>query len=132
MRRPSLKSISVVERGTHYREEKAMPILKHLWKVALSLYHKLQELRRDFRSLQSKFESVSRDRDIYKRRWEKADAENETLRTELQDYDRVKQELGPTQIMGLIARSKAREAAEKAARQEAKRAAKSRHDRDAR
>ena len=127
-----LPESSVVERGTHYREEKAMPVLKHLWKVALSLYHKLQELRRDFRSLQSKFESVSRDRDIYKRRWEKADAENETLRTELQDYDRVKQELGPTQIMGLIARSKAREAAEKAARQEAKRAAKSRHDRDAR
>ena len=127
-----LPESSVVERGTHYREEKAMPILKHLWKVALSLYHKLQELRRDFRSLQSKFESVSRDRDIYKRRWEKADAENETLRTELQDYDRVKQELGPTQVTGLIARSKAREAAEKAARQEAKRAAKSRHDRDAR
>ena len=127
-----LPESGVVERGTHYREEKAMPILKHLWKVALSLYHKLQELRRDFRSLQSKFESVSRDRDIYKRRWEKADAENETLRTELQDYDRVKQELGPTQIMGLVARSKAREAAEKAARQEAKRAAKSRHDRDAR
>ena len=127
-----LPESSVVERGTHYREEKAMPVLKHLWKVALSLYHKLQELRRDFRSLQSKFESVSRDRDIYKRRWEKAGEENETLKTDLQDYDRVKKELGPTQIMGLIARSKAREAAEKAARQEAKRAAKSRHDRDAR
>ena len=127
-----LPESGVVERGTHYREEKAMPILKHLWKVALSLYHKLQELRRDFRSLQSKFESVSRDRDIYKRRWEKAGEENETLKAELQDYDRVKHELGPTQITGLIARSKAREAAEKAAKQEAKRAAKSRHDRDAR
>ena len=127
-----LPESGVVERGTHYREEKAMPILKHLWKVALSLYHKLQELRRDFRSLQSKFESVSRDRDIYKRRWAKAGEENETLRTELQDYDRVKQELGPTQVTGLIARSKAREAAEKAARQEAKRASQSRHDRDAR
>lgn len=127
-----LPESGVVERGTHYREEKAMPILKHLWKVALSLYHKLQELRKDFRSLQSKFESVSRDRDIYKRRWEKAGEENETLKAELQDYDRVKHELGPTQITGLIARSKAREAAEKAARQEAKRAAKSRHDRDAR
>ena len=127
-----LPEASFAERATHYREEKALPVLQRLWKLVLSLYHKLQELRRDFRSLQSKFESVSRDRDIYKRRWEKADAENETLRTELQDYDRVKQELGPTQIMGLVARSKAREAAEKAARQEAKRAAKSRHDRDAR
>ena len=127
-----LPESSVVERGSHYREEKAMPVLKRLWKTALSLYHRLQDLRRDFQNLQRKYESVSRDRDIYKRRWEKAGEENEMLRTELQDYDRVKQELGPTQIMGLVARSKAREAAEKAARQEAKRAAKSRHDRDAR
>lgn len=127
-----LPEASFAERATHYREEKALPVLQRLWKLVLSLYHKLQELRRDFRSLQSKFESVSRDRDIYKRRWEKAGEENATLKAELQDYDRVKQELGPTQIMGLIARSKAREAAEKAARQEAKRAAKSRHDRDAR
>ena len=127
-----LPESSVVERGSHYREEKALPVLKRLWKTALSLYHRLQDLRRDFQNLQRKYESVSRDRDIYKRRWEKAGEENEMLRTELQDYDRVKQELGPTQIMGLVARSKAREAAEKAARQEAKRAAKSRHDRDAR
>ena len=127
-----LPEASFAERATHYREEKALPVLQRLWKLVLSLYHKLQELRRDFRSLQSKFESVSRDRDIYKRRWEKAGEENETLKAELQDYDRVKQELGPTQITGLIARSKAREAAEKAARQEAKRASKSRHDRDAR
>ena len=134
-----LPESSVIERGTHYREEKAMPILKKLWKVALSLYHKLQELRRDFQALQRKFESVSHDRDIYKQRWEKARDENETLKTELQDFDRVKRELGPTTITGLIGRAVARERAERerkaaefAAEKAAKRAAKSRHDRDAR
>ena len=63
-----LPESSVVERGSHYREEKAMPVLKRLWKTALSLYHRLQDLRRDFQNLQRKYESVSRDRDIYKRR----------------------------------------------------------------
>ena len=134
-----LPASSVVERGTHYREEKAMPILKKLWQAALSLYHRLQDLRRDFQNLQRKFESVSRDRDIYKRRWEKAGEENETLKTELQDYDRVKQELGPDQVHLLITLSKAKEsaererrAAEKEAQKAAKRAARSRYDLDAR
>ena len=134
-----LPESSVIERGTHYREEKAMPILKKLWKVALSLYHKLQELRRDFQSLQRKFESVSHDRDIYKRRWEEAHTEIDGLKSELQDYDRVKRELGPATIMGLIGRAVAREraererkAAELATEKAAKRAANSRHDRDAR
>ena len=134
-----LPASSVVERGTHYREEKAMPILKKLWQAALSLYHRLQDLRRDFQNLQRKFESVSRDRDIYKRRWEKAGEENETLKTELQDYARVKQELGPDQVHLLITLSKAKEsaererrAAEKEAQKAAKRAARSRYDLDAR
>ena len=134
-----LPESSVIERGTHYREEKTMPILKKLWKVALSLYHKLQELRRDFQSLQRKFESVSHDRDIYKRRWEEAHTEIDGLKSELQDYDRVKRELGPATIMGLIGRAVAREraererkAAELAAEKAAKRAANSRHHRDAR
>ena len=116
-----------------------MPILKKLWKVALSLYHKLQELRRDFQALQRKFESVSHDRDIYKQRWEKARDENETLKTELQDYGRVKQELGPDQVHRLVALSKAKEAAErerkaaeKAAQKAAKRAARSTPGQDAR
>lgn len=134
-----LPASSVVERGNHYREEKAMPILKKLWQAALSLYHRLQDLRRDFQNLQRKFESVSRDRDIYKRRWEKAGEENETLKTELQDYARVKQELGPDQVHLLITLSKAKEsaererrAAEKEAQKAAKRAARSRYDLDAR
>lgn len=134
-----LPEASVIERGTHYREEKAMPILKKLWNVALSLYHKLQELRRDFQALQRKFESVSHDRDIYKRRWEEAHTEIDGLKSELKDYDRVKRELGPTTITGLIGRAVARERAERerkaaefAAENAAKRAVKSRHDRDAR
>jgi hypothetical protein len=134
-----LPEASVIERGTHYREEKAMPILKKLWKVALSLYHKLQELRRDFQALQRKFESVSHDRDIYKQRWEKARDENDGLKSELQDFDRVKRELGPTTVTGLIGRAVAREraererkAAEKAAQKAAKRAARSTPGQDAR
>ena len=89
--------------------------------------------------MQRKFESVSRDRDSYKRRLEKAGEENETLKTELQDYARVKQELGPDQVHLLITLSKAKEsaererrAAEKEAQKAAKRAARSRYDLDAR
>lgn len=122
-----LPESSMMERGTHYREEKAMPILKKLWKVALSLYHKLQELRRDFQTLQYRFESASRDREIYKQRWEKARDENEGLRSELQDYDRVKQELGPDHVHLLLTLSRSKEAAErerKAAEKEAQKAAK--------
>ena len=116
-----------------------MPILKKLWTIALSLYHKLQELRRDFQSLQRKFESVSHDRDIYKRRWEKARDENDGLKSELQDFDRVKRELGPTTVTGLIGRAVARERAERerkaaeiAAQKAAKRAARSKSGQDAR
>ena len=134
-----LPEASMMERGTHYREEKAMPILKKLWKVALSLYHKLQELRRDFQALQRKFESVSHDRDIYKQRWEKARDENDGLKSELQDFDRVKRELGPTTVTGLIGWAVAREraereriAAEKAAQKAANRAARSTPGQDAR
>ena len=122
-----LPESSMIERGTHYREEKAMPILKKLWKVALSLYHKLQELRRDFQTLQRRFESASRDRDIYKQRWETARDENKGLRSELQDYDRVKQELGTDHVHLLLNLSRSKEAAErerKAAEKEAQKAAK--------
>lgn len=128
-----------LERGGHYREEKALPILKKLWNVALSLYHKLQKLRREHRALQNRYDSVSSDRDYYRSRLETADEENNSLKEALQDFDRVKQELGPDQVSDLLARSKAREAAErerkaaeKEAQRAAKRAARSRWERDAR
>ena len=59
--------------------------------------------------------------------WDAAREENNQLKTELQDFDRVKQELGHDQVQSMIAHSKAKEAAErerKAAEQEAQRAAK--------
>ena len=122
-----LPESSLIERGTRYREEKAMPILKKLWQAALSLYHKLQELRREYRALRSRYDTVCYDRDYYMQGWDAAREENNQLKTELQDFDRVKQELGPDQVQSMIARSKAKEAAErerKAAEQEAQRAAK--------
>lgn len=60
-----------MEYASHYRSRKALPLVEKLKALALSLYRKLQDLRRDFRALQSKFDSVSHDRDIYKRRWER-------------------------------------------------------------
>ena len=122
-----LPESSLIERGTRYREEKAMPILKKLWQAALSLYHKLQELRREYRALRSRYDTVCYDRDYYLQGWDAAREENNQLKTELQDFDRVKQELGPDQVQSVIARSKAKEAAEqkrKAAEKEAQRAAK--------
>lgn len=122
-----LPESGVIERGTRYREEKAMPILKKLWNAALSLYHKLQELRREYRALRSRYDTVCYDRDYYLQGWDAAREENNQLKTELQDFDRVKRELGPDQVQNVIALSKAKEAAErerKAAEQEAQRAAK--------
>ena len=99
---------------------------------AEALVQSLKALHREFQALQSKFETVSRDREIYKRRWETARDENAGMRSELQEYDLVKRELGPVRIQNVIAASKAREAAEKAARQEAKQHAHSRPGQDAR
>ena len=127
-----LPEASALEYASHYRTKKAMPLVEKLKALALSLYHKLKALRRDFQALQSKFETVSRDREIYKRRWETARDENAGMRSELQEYDLVKRELGPVRIQNVIAASKAREAAEKAARQEAKQHAHSRPGQDAR
>lgn len=134
-----LPEASFAERASHYREEKALPVLQRLWKLVLSLYHKLQDLRREHRALQNQYDSACRDRDYYRRGCEEAHTEIDGLKTELQDYDRVKRELGPTTVTGLIGRAVARERAEKeqkaaelAAEKAAKRAAKSRHDRDAR
>ena len=127
-----LPEASALEYASHYRAKKAMPLVEKLKALALSLYHKLKALRRDFQALQSKFETVSRDREIYKRRWETARDENAGLKSELQEYDLVKRELGPVRIQNVIAASKAREAAEKAARQEAKQHAHSRPGQDAR
>ena len=127
-----LPEASALEYASHYRTKKAMPLVEKLKALALSLYHKLKALRRDFQALQSKFETVSRDREIYKRRWETVRDENAGLKSELQEYDLVKRELGPVRIQNVIAASKAREAAEKAARQEAKRHAHSRPGQGAR
>lgn len=127
-----LPEAGALEYASHYRSKKALPLVEKLKALALSLYHKLKALRRDFQALQSKFESVSRDREIYKRRWETARDENAGLKSELQEYDLVKRELGPVRIQNVIAASKAREAAEKAARQEAKRHAHSRPVQDGR
>ena len=121
-----LPKAGTLEYASHYRTKKAMPLVEKLKALALSLYQKLKALRRDFQALQSKFETVSRDREIYKRRWETARDENAGLKSELQEYDLVKRELGTVRIQNVIAASKAREAAEKAARQEAKRHAHSR------
>ena len=127
-----LPEAGALEYASHYRSKKAMPLVEKLKGLALSLYRKLQELRREFTALQSKLESVSRSRDIYKQRWEKARDENEGLKAELLEYDLVKNELGPTRIQTVIAASKARIAAEKAARQQGLRLSHSRPGQDAR
>ena len=127
-----LPEAGALEYASHYRTKKAMPLVEKLKALAMSLYQKLKALRREFQALQSKFETVSRDREIYKRRWETARDENAGLKSELQEYDLVKRELGTVRIQNVIAASKAREAAEKAARQEAKQHAHSRPGQDAR
>ena len=126
-----LPEADALEYASHYRSRKALPLVEKLKALALSLYRKLQDLRRDFRALQSKFDSVSHDRDIYKRRWEKARDENEALKAELADYDSVKQELGPVQLQAVLSRSKARRE-EKAARKVQKRPQQTRPGQDAR
>ena len=127
-----LPEAGTLEYASHYRAKKAMPLVEKLKALALSLYQKLKALRRDFQALQSKFDSASRDREIYKRRWETVRDENAGLKSELQEYDLVKRELGTVRVQKVIAASRAREAAEKAARQEAKRHAHSRPGQDAR
>ena len=127
-----LPEAGALEYASHYRSKKALPLVEKLKALALSLYRKLQDLRREFRALQSKFDSVSHDRDIYKRLWEKARDENETLKAELADYDSIKQELGPVQLQAVLSRSKTRREAEQAARTAQKRPQQTRPGQDAR
>ena len=127
-----LPEAGALEYASHYRSKKALPLVEKLKALALSLYRKLQDLRREFRALQSKFDSVSHDRDIYKHRWEKARDENETLKAELADYDSIKQELGPVQLQAVLSRSKTRREAEQAARTAQKRPQQTRPGQDAR
>ena len=122
-----LPQASAFETMSHYRTKKVLPVIEKLRNLILSLYRKLQDLRREHRNLQNRFDSVARDREIYKQRWETARDENEGLRSELQDYDRVKQELGPDHVHLLLNLSRSKEAAErerKAAEKEAQKAAK--------
>ena len=134
-----LPEASALERGAHYREEKALPVLQKLWKLVMSLYQKVQSLQRDYYSLQNRFNSVSQDREYYRQRWESARDENDELKAELQDYDRVKQEIGPDRVQRMLTlfrtketEERERKETEKQIQRAAKRAATSKSGRDAR
>ena len=111
-----LPEASTLEYASHYREKKAKPIIRRLWNVALSLYHKLQEAHSKLKSLQKQFETASHDRDILKRRWENALVENADMKSELRDHELIKKELTPEEFENVLTVAKDREAAKNAVR----------------
>ena len=103
-----------LERAKTYREEKALPLIRKLKKLLLSLYRTVLDLRQKLKELQQKLDRAERDRDSFK---EKADA----LRDSDDDLKRVKHALGAEQIEAVINRERGREEAEKAAKRAVRR-----------
>ena len=109
-----LPEAGTLERAKSYREEKALPLIRKLKKLLLSLYRTVLDLRQKLRELQQKLDRTERDRDFFK---EKADA----LRDSADDLKRVKRALGAEQIEAVITRERGREEAEKAAKRAVRR-----------
>ena len=109
-----LPEAGTLERAKSYREEKALPLIRKLKKLLLSLYRTVLDLRQKLRELQQKLDRAERDRDTFK---EKADA----LRDSADDLKRVKHALGAEQIEAVINRERGREEAEKAAKRAVRR-----------
>ena len=109
-----LPEAGTLERAKSYREEKALPLIRKLKKLLLSLYRTVLDLRQKLRELQQKLDRAERDRDTFK---EKADV----LRDSADDLKRVKRALGAEQIEAVINRERGREEAEKAAKRAVRR-----------
>ncbi len=109
-----LPEAGTLERAKSYREEKALPLIRKLKKLMLSLYRTILDLRQKLDDLKLRLDRAERDRDYFR---EKADA----LRERADDLNRVKCAIGAEQIEAAISRERGREEAEKAAKTAARR-----------
>ena len=109
-----LPETGTLERAKFYREEKALPLIRKLKKLMLSLFRTILDLRQKLEELHRRLDKAERDRDYFK---EKAEA----FRESADDLNRVKRVMGAEQIEAVITRERGREEAEKAAKTAAKR-----------
>lgn len=93
------------EGARKYRERKVVPLINRLQELVLSLYRKLQELKRDYFDLKRRFNRLSERCDDL---WN----ENRDLHEAAVNYARTKRVLGEETVDRAVARAKDAEAAE--------------------
>lgn len=124
-----------MERAKTYREEKALPLVRKLKDMLLSMYRIVIDLRQKLNDLQRTLRSTTRDRDFYKTHYEEEHAKNSDLQEAAADLGRVRRALGPEQIDSVISMERERDAtmeAERLAAEQLRIQSRKRHERDAR
>ena len=104
-----LPEAGTLERAKSYREEKALPLIRKLKKLMLSLYRTILDLRQKLDNMKLRLDRTERERDYYKQ-------QHDALRDSTDDLNRVKRAMGAEQIEAVITRERGREEAEKAAK----------------
>ena len=79
-----------LERAKSYREQKALPLVRKVKGLLLSMYRTVIDLRKKLKDLQSTLRSTTRDRDYYKTHYEEEYARNSVLQKAAEDLIRVK------------------------------------------
>lgn len=124
-----------LERAKTYREEKALPLIRKLKGLLLSMYRTVIDLRQKLDDLKRTLRRTVTDRDFYKKHYEEEHAKNGELQEAAEDLSRVKRALGQEQIDAVISMERERDAALEAERLAAERLrirSRKRHERDAR
>ena len=119
-----------MERAKTYREEKALPLVRKLKGLLLSMYRTVIDLRQKLDDMKRTIRSTTRDRDFYKKHYEEEHARNSELQEAAEDLGRVRRALGQEQIDSVISMERERDAAMEAERLRIQ--SRKRHERDAR
>lgn len=109
-----LPEAGTLERAKPFREEKALPLIRKLKKLMLSLYRTILDLRQKLDNMKLRLDRAERERDYYKQ-------QHDALRESADDLNRVKRGMGAEQIEAVISHERTREEAERAAKTAAKR-----------
>ena len=97
-----LPPADVLESAKSYREKKAMPLFKRIVKVLRSVYRSYLDLRARFVSLEKDYSREVSKNNTLSSRVRELVAENQQLKGEVRDYDRVKKAYGSERIEATV------------------------------
>jgi len=95
-----LPEAGVLESGKAYREKKALPLIKHLQKLLLSLYRSYIEVKDELSALKQRYD---RDVGYWQRQTQKAQQECTRLRPEAEKYRKLRRVLGADKAEQMLA-----------------------------